>query len=84
MLAYNLMSLFRQFILNRRPQHTLLTLRYLTFSIGAYLVPELITSGKEENTTVLKISLVLKGREWFSGLWLKLKQFELQVQFSNA
>lgn len=77
MLAYNLMSLFRQFILNSRTQHTLSTLRYKTFAIGAYLV-------KSGNTTVLKLSLVLKRREWFSGLWLKSKQFELPVQFSNA
>jgi hypothetical protein len=77
MLAYNLMSLFRQFILNSRTQHTLSTLRYKTFAIGAYLV-------KEGNATVLKLSLVLKRREWFSGLWLKSKQFELPVQFSNA
>jgi hypothetical protein len=77
MLAYNLMSLFRQFILNSRTQHTLSTLRYKTFAIGAYLV-------KEGNTTVLKLSLVLKRREWFSGLWLKSKQFKLPVQFSNA
>lgn len=89
MLAYNLMSLlrsqiYRQFIMNRRTQHTLSTLRYWTFSIGTYLVPELITSEKEGNTTVLKLSLVLKRREWFSELRSKLKQFELQVQFSNA
>jgi hypothetical protein len=77
MLAYNLMSLFRQFILNSRTQHTLSTLRYKTFAIGAYLV-------KDGNTTVLKLSLVLKRREWFSGLWLKSKQFKLPVQFSNA
>lgn len=77
MLAYNLMSLFRQCILNSRTQHTLSTLRYKTFAIGAYLV-------KDGNTTVLKLSLVLKRREWFSGLWLKSKQFKLPVQFSNA
>lgn len=77
MLAYNFMSLFRQFILNSRTQHTLSTLRYKTFAIGAYLV-------KDGNTTVLKLSLVLKRREWFSGLWLKSKQFKLPVQFSNA
>jgi len=39
---------------------------------------------KDGNTTVLKLSLVLKRREWFSGLWLKSKQFKLPVQFSNA
>ena len=77
MLAYNLMSLFRQFILNSKTQHTLSTLRYKTFAIGTYLV-------KDGRTVVLKLSLALKRREWFSGLWLQSKQFKLPVQFSNA
>ena len=77
MLAYNLMSLFRQFILNSKTQHTLSTLRYKTFAIGAYLV-------KDGRRVVLKLSLALKRREWFSGLWLESKQFKLPVQFSNA
>ncbi len=77
MLAYNLMSLFRQFILNSKTQHTLSTLRYKTFAIGAYLV-------KDGRRVILKLSLVLKRREWFSGLWLESKRFKLPVQFSNA
>jgi len=35
MLAYNLMVLFRRFLLNSKIQHTLSTLRYKTFAIGA-------------------------------------------------
>ena len=77
MLAYNFMSLFRQFILNSQTQHTLSTLRYKTFAIGAYLV-------KEGRWVVLKLSLALKRREWFTGLWQRSKQFKLPVQFSNA
>lgn len=34
-IVYNLMALFRQFILNSKTQHTLSTLRYKTFAIGA-------------------------------------------------
>src|SRR5690606_4495409 len=36
MMAYNLMALFRLFILKSEVQHTLSTLRYKTFAIGAY------------------------------------------------
>jgi len=77
MIAYNLMSLFRQFILNSQTQQRLSTLRYRTFSIGAYLV-------KEGRYIVLKLSLALKRREWFTGLWNQSKQFSLPVTISNA
>ncbi|MHB2149549.1 IS1380 family transposase [Calditrichota bacterium LG25] len=77
MIAYNLMSLFRQFILNSKTQQRLSTLRYRTFSIGAYLV-------KDGRYIVLKLALALKRREWFTGLWEQSKQFSLPVQISNA
>lgn len=77
MIAYNLMSLFRQFILNSKTQQRLSTLRYKTFSMGAYLV-------KEGRYIVLKLALALKRREWFTGLWEQSKQFSLPVQISNA
>ncbi len=38
------------------------TLRYKVFGIGAYLV-------KDGNSRILKLSLAMKRREWFSGLW---------------
>ena len=77
MIAYNLMSLFRQFILNSKTQQRLSTLRYKTFAIGAYLV-------KDGRYIVLKLSLALKRREWFTGLWKQSKKFSLPVRFSNA
>lgn len=36
MIAYNLMSLFIQFIINSRTQQWLSSLRFKTFAIGAY------------------------------------------------
>ena len=36
MIAYNLTSLFRAFVLQEKTQKTLATLRYRTFAIGAY------------------------------------------------
>jgi Transposase DDE domain group 1 len=77
MLAYNLMALFRVFILNSKIQHTLSTLRYKTFAIGAYFE-------QEGDKYILKLSLNLKRREWFDGLWQKSKSKEFPFNFSNA
>jgi len=77
MLAYNLMALFRQFILNSKVQHTLSTLRYKTFAIGAYFQ-------KKNNKYILKLSLNMKRREWFEGLWNKSNNVNLPFKFSNA
>lgn len=77
MLAYNLMALFRQFLLNSKVQHTLSTLRYKTFAIGAYFQK---TNGKY----TLKLSLNMKRREWFSGLWNQSNQVNLPFKYSNA
>lgn len=62
MLAYNLMALFRQFVLNSKTQHTLSTLRFKTLAIGAYFE-------SVNNTFILKLALNLKRREWFTGMW---------------
>lgn len=77
MIAFNLMALFRQFLLNTKIQHRLSTLRFKTFAIGAYFV-------KEADQVTLKLALNLKRREWFTGLWDASKQFSLPVSFSNA
>ncbi len=60
--AYNLMSLFRQAVLNTKIHHFMKTLRYKVFAIGAYML-------KKENSRILKLSLQMKRREWFEGLW---------------
>jgi hypothetical protein len=62
MLAYNLISLFRHFVLRSEIQRRLSTLRYNTFAIGSYLV-------REGNQVILKMALTLKRHEWFIGLW---------------
>jgi len=62
MIAYNLMSIFRIFVLQEKTQRTLSTLRYRTFAIGAYFE-------KSGDTLKLKISLTKKRRKWFVGLW---------------
>lgn len=77
MMAYNLMSLFKHFILHSEIQRRLSTLRYNTFAIGSYLV-------KDGNKVILKMALTLKRREWFIGLWEKSRAFSFPVVFSNA
>ena len=77
MIAYNLMSLFRMFLLQEETQKTLSTLRYKAFAIGAYFE-------KLNGKLVLKIALNKKRRAWFSGLWAYSKVFEYPFVFSNA
>lgn len=77
MIAYNLMALFRTFVLQEKTQKTLSTLRYRIFAIGAYFE-------KINDKLVLKIALNKKRRAWFSGLWNYSKVFEFPFVFSNA
>jgi len=62
MIAYNLMSIFRLFVLQEKTQKTLSTLRYRTFAIGAYFE-------KAGDILKLKIALTKRRRKWFVGLW---------------
>jgi hypothetical protein len=59
MLAYNLMSLFRQAVLRSRVQHTLSTLHGLVLTIG----------GIWHKNNRLMLCLPRKKRAWFAGLW---------------
>jgi hypothetical protein len=62
MIAYNLMSIFRIFVLQEKTQKTLFTLRYRTFAIEAYFE-------KSSDSLKLRIALSKKRRKWFVGLW---------------
>ena len=77
MIAYNLMALFRMFVLQEKTQKTLSTLRYRTFAIGAYFE-------KVNDKLVLKIALNKKRRAWFSGLWNNSSVFDFPFKLSNA
>lgn len=63
MMAYNFISLFRQVVLNTKVHEQMKTLRYKIFAIGGYII-------KNGNQRILKLSLAMKRRQWFSGLWL--------------
>lgn len=62
MLAYNLMSLFRQAVLRSRIQHTLSTLHGLVLNIGG-------SWHRDANQNRLMLSVPRRKRAWFSGLW---------------
>ncbi len=62
MMAYNLMSLFRQAVLGTTISTRMKTLRYNIFAIGGYMI-------KSGNQRILKLSLAMKRRQWFTGLW---------------
>lgn len=68
MMGYNLMSLFRQAILNTKTHQQLKTLRYRVFAIGSYIT-------KNGNDRILKLSLAKKRRGWFEGLWSNTNLF---------
>ncbi|EQD53617.1 Plasmid pRiA4b ORF-3-like protein [mine drainage metagenome] len=83
MLAYNLMSLFRQAVLkasvlqsgSQGVQHTLKTLRYKLFAKAGYTT----TQGRKD---VLKRCVAMRQRQWIEGLWNRSKSFSLPVRFT--
>lgn len=62
MMAYNLMSLFRQAVLGETKQSTMKILRYQVLAIGAYIT-------RDGRKRILNLALAPKYREWFRGLW---------------
>jgi hypothetical protein len=74
MIAYNLMCVFRMFVLQEKTQKRLSTLRWRTFAIGAYFQ-------KINGNTILMIALTKKRRRWFDDLW----NYPIKLPFfSNA
>jgi hypothetical protein len=61
-IAYNLISIFRMFVLQEKTQRRLSTLRFRIFTIGAYFQ-------KVNSKLVLMIALTKKRRRWFDDLW---------------
>ncbi|MEO6421963.1 MAG: transposase [Candidatus Nitrotoga sp.] len=61
MLAYNLMSLFRQAVLLDSLQHTLATLHHKAFAVGAFW-------HKDTDKRQLNLAVGRRQRVWFEGL----------------
>ena len=62
MIAFNLMSLFKQVVVKDKVRPTLKTLRYKTFAIGSYIT-------KNGTERILKMSLNMRRRCWITRLW---------------
>jgi hypothetical protein len=75
MIAYNLMSIFRLFVLQEKTQKMLSTLRYRTFAVGAYFE-------KIGDKLLLRVALTKKRRKWFESLWDV--PINLTAKISNA
>lgn len=76
MVAYNLISIFRQGILGLKIQPRLQTIRFQCFAIGSWI-------GKKYRKKVLKVSLAQKRRPWFEGLFAKIDDFSWSVAFKT-
>jgi hypothetical protein len=66
--AYNLMSLFKQAVLRSDKLHQLKTLRYKIFAIGGYIT-------RSGNQKLLNLSLSMKKRKWIEGIWNESQNF---------
>ncbi len=66
--AYNLMSLFKQAVLRSDKLHQLKTLRYKIFAISGYIT-------RSGNQKLLNLSLGMKRRKWIEGIWNESQNF---------
>lgn len=66
--AYNIMSLFKQAVLKSDKLHQLKTLRYKIFAIGGYIT-------KSGSQKILNLSLAMKRRKWIEGIWTESQNF---------
>jgi hypothetical protein len=67
-IAYNIMSLFKQAILKQDKIPQLKTLHYKIFAIGGYIT-------KDGNQKLLQLSVAMKRRKWIQGIWLNTQKF---------
>ena len=84
-MAFNLMSLFRQVLLkqtirrdasNKPIQHTLSTLRHQLFTQPGFIT-------HEARRPILKLATAMHKREWIPGLWDQSRQFQLPMHFAT-
>jgi len=77
MIAYNMMSLFRQVVLQTKTQATLSTLRFKCFALGSWI-------SKHAGKTTLKVSAIGEKRKWLDGLFDTVSQNDKSFYFPNA
>lgn len=69
LMAYNLMSVFRQALLQAPQAVRLSTMRFQCFAIGALL-------GRRGRNKVLRLSLPMERRPWFEGLFARIETLQ--------
>lgn len=69
MLAYNLMSVFRQALLKAPTAVRLSTMRFQCFALGSWI-------GRNGRKKVQRISLPRRRRAWFDGLFDRIRELE--------
>jgi hypothetical protein len=74
MITYNLLSLFRQSILQSPIQQRLSNIRFNCFTVGAWVT-------KKGNSKVLKMALKMKRRQWMDGLFAKYDHLTMPINF---
>lgn len=72
MIAYNLMSLFRQLTHRNQPQPKLSTLRFNCFAVGSWI---------ENNDLIM--SVPLKRRQWYDGLFKAVNSNQLPFSLTG-
>jgi IS4 transposase len=77
MIGYNLMSLFRQIVLQTKTQATLSTLRFKCFALGSWI-------SKHAGKTTLNISAIGEKQKWLDGLFDIVRQKDRSFYFPNA
>ena len=83
MVAYNLMNLFRQLVLQDNRQLTLNTLKFKCFAlVGMILRRSWIVKGSREK--VLRISTAGRKSQWSEGLFSKVENSSQPFSFFNA
>jgi len=75
MMAYTIISLFRQVVLGQKVHQQMKTLQYNVFAIGGYIV-------KNGTQRILKLSLAMKRSEWFTGLRINTNSFKIPLSLS--
>lgn len=76
MIAYNLMSLFKQAIFQTKTQPQLKTLRYKLFATASYIT-------KNGNQRILNLAISIKNRKWWDGLFGKYDDLLFPYQFQT-
>lgn len=77
MVAYNIMTLFKQAIMNSERNHRLPTIRFQCIAIGSYLT-------RRSRKLVMKLSAEGRRRHFLEHLFEKLEVIRPPYKFSNA